>query len=81
MVGRRGNSDELRQVDPVLIRPAKAEIFQASTGLPAIWTVSPAISSTRAWSGIVALDLAQRGLAERTYRPAVVESDERCMER
>src|SRR6185295_16517947 len=41
--GSAGNSDELRQLPSVLIRPVKSEIFQASIDLPAIRTVSPAI--------------------------------------
>jgi hypothetical protein len=74
-VGRQAeNSDELRQLHPVLIRPVKAEVFQASIDSPAIRTVSPAIFlSARIWSGIVAIDVAHRGLAGRARRPAVVD--------
>ena len=38
-------------------------------------------SSTRAWSGIAIIDAAHHGLAEPARRPAVVGSDERCIER
>jgi hypothetical protein len=52
--------------------PAKAAIFGRFPGPAGISIVSMAIFAARVCFGIVAIELAHRGVAERARRPAVV---------